>query len=120
MLAILSLVFCAAVFVASREIQPRIILEDNHGSEMVQKPIFYFGEMRSTDLEIGDPCSFSFNCLSGCCLKEKNGKTRCRRKQRKEERCSVGQIKLDMYMDYCPCELGNKFCSEDPEPRCIG
>ncbi|KAF8790397.1 hypothetical protein HNY73_005421 [Argiope bruennichi] len=73
-----------------------------------------------TGLEIGDPCSFSYNCLSGCCLKDKNGKTRCRRKSRKEERCSVGQIKLDMYMDYCPCEMGNKFCSDDPEPRCLG
>ncbi|GFY08096.1 uncharacterized protein TNCV_1355121 [Trichonephila clavipes] len=75
---------------------------------------------RTTGLEIGDPCSFSFNCLSGCCLKEKNGKTRCRRKTRKDERCSVGQIKLDMYMDSCPCEQGNKFCSDDPEARCLG
>ncbi|GBM41527.1 hypothetical protein AVEN_32331-1 [Araneus ventricosus] len=120
MIGLITFGLTLAVFVAGREIQSRILLEDNQGSEMVQKPIFYFGEMRSTGLEIGDPCSFSYNCLSGCCLKDKNGKTRCRRKSRKEERCSVGQIKLDMYMDYCPCEMGNKFCSDDPEPRCLG
>ncbi|XP_054708341.1 U-scoloptoxin(18)-Er1a-like [Uloborus diversus] len=87
-------------------------------SDLVQKPIFYVGEMRNTDRALGDPCQFSFDCSSGCCLQEKSGKRRCARKMKKEERCSVSQVKLDLYMDYCPCEKGNKYCSDDPEPRC--
>ncbi|XP_035210102.1 U-scoloptoxin(18)-Er1a-like [Stegodyphus dumicola] len=87
-------------------------------SELVQKPIFYAGEVRSTERAFGDPCQFSFECESGCCLQEKNGKRKCTRKMKKNERCSVSQVKLDLYMDYCPCEKGNKYCSDDPEPRC--
>ncbi|KFM62831.1 hypothetical protein X975_11974, partial [Stegodyphus mimosarum] len=87
-------------------------------SDLVQKPIFYAGEVRSTDRDLGDPCSFSFECDSGCCLQEENGKRRCSRKMKKDERCSVSQVKLDLYRHYCPCEKGNKYCSDDHEPRC--
>ncbi|KAG8201401.1 hypothetical protein JTE90_016872 [Oedothorax gibbosus] len=89
-------------------------------SDMVQRPILYFGEATTSGLEVGEPCSFGWSCESGCCLVErKSGRRRCRRKAAQGERCSVGQIKLDMYTDFCPCIKGNKFCSEDPEPRCL-
>nr|XP_015929360.1 U-scoloptoxin(18)-Er1a isoform X2 [Parasteatoda tepidariorum] len=73
---------------------------------------------KQTDRENGDPCQFSFDCHSGCCLQERNGKRRCSRKTKKDERCSVSQVKLDLYMEFCPCEKGNKYCSEDFESRC--
>uniref|UniRef100_A0A4Q8K7W4 U10-Liphistoxin-Lsp1a_1 n=2 Tax=Liphistius TaxID=62150 RepID=A0A4Q8K7W4_9ARAC len=87
--------------------------------ELSQKPIFFSGEFRRSNRALGEPCTYSFDCSSNCCLKETGSRRQCSRKARKGELCSVSQVKLDLYMEHCPCEEGNRYCSEDPKPKCL-
>ncbi|XP_076329024.1 U-scoloptoxin(18)-Er1a-like isoform X2 [Tachypleus tridentatus] len=68
--------------------------------------------------EIGATCRYTNDCKSGCCLyNRKTEKRTCQKMAIKGERCTSGQIKLNSYVDFCPCAKGNKFC-EYPDNVC--
>ncbi|RWS29191.1 hypothetical protein B4U80_09499 [Leptotrombidium deliense] len=61
--------------------------------------------------KIGSKCSFSSDCASGCCLLKREAKVRrCERKAVKGEKCSLAQVKADLYVDACPCVSGIDYC----------
>ncbi|RWS06187.1 hypothetical protein B4U79_02734 [Dinothrombium tinctorium] len=62
---------------------------------------------RKVDRNIGQMCSFSSDCKSGCCLLNRSTKIRsCQPKAKAGERCSGAQVKMDVYVDACPCLSG--------------
>ncbi|XP_013784887.1 uncharacterized protein LOC106468980 [Limulus polyphemus] len=90
---------------------------DHPQSSMVQKPIDSVHNSDQTR-EIGATCRYSNDCKSGCCLySRKTEKRTCQKMALKGESCTSGQIKLNSYVDFCPCEKGNKFC-EYPDNIC--
>ncbi|XP_054154806.1 uncharacterized protein LOC128953345 [Oppia nitens] len=79
--------------------------EEDWGDDMWQKPIDE--PPRRTHRELGEMCTYSRDCQSGCCLLERSSKLRsCQPKSVKGEKCSNAQVKADIYVDACPCFAG--------------
>lgn len=74
-------------------------------ADMMQHPIDE-GPRREHRI-VGDICSYSKDCESGCCLLDRTTKIRkCQPMAAWGQRCSLGQIKGDLYVDACPCLQG--------------
>ncbi|KAI1282027.1 hypothetical protein HDE_13222 [Halotydeus destructor] len=83
---------------------------DWSAADMMQRPID--DAPRKTDRSLGDPCSYSRDCSSGCCLLDRASKSRsCQPMALFAEKCSIGQVKGDLYTDACPCASGTDHCS---------
>jgi len=82
---------------------------DDWGDDMMQKPIDE--PPRRTNRDLGEMCTYSRDCGSGCCLLDRDTKIRsCQPKSTLGEKCSAAQIKADLYVDFCPCQSGIDFC----------
>lgn len=76
---------------------------------MLQHPIDE--EPRRIDRALGEMCLYSSDCMSGCCMLDRETKIRsCQPKSIKGEKCTTAQIKADLYVDVCPCESGDSSC----------
>ena len=79
-------------------------------ADMMQHPIDE--GPRRENRPLGDICSYSKDCDSGCCLMDRVSKIRsCQPLAAWGEKCSLGQVKGDLYVDACPCKAGSDFCS---------
>jgi hypothetical protein len=77
--------------------------------DMLQHPIDE--EPRRMDRALGEMCLYSSDCISGCCMLDRETKIRsCQPKSIKGEKCTTAQIKADLYVDVCPCESGDSNC----------
>ncbi|XP_015786494.1 uncharacterized protein LOC107363736 [Tetranychus urticae] len=84
--------------------------------EMMQHPMD--DTPRKTHRGLGDICSYSNDCESGCCLlNRETGIRSCQSRAQRGERCTLAQIKGDLYVDACPCISGNDYC-EYPSSIC--
>lgn len=78
-------------------------------ADMLQHPIDE--EPRRMDRALGEMCLYSSDCISGCCMLDRETKIRsCQPKSIQGEKCTTAQIKADLYVDVCPCEAGDNFC----------
>lgn len=78
-------------------------------ADMLQHPIDE--EPRRMDRALGDMCLYSSDCVSGCCMLDRETKIRsCQPKAIQGEKCTTAQIKADLYVDVCPCESGDSNC----------
>lgn len=78
-------------------------------ADMLQHPIDE--EPRRMDRALGEMCLYSSDCLSGCCMLDRETKIRsCQPKAIRGEKCTTAQIKADLYVDVCPCESGDSNC----------
>lgn len=78
-------------------------------ADMLQHPIDE--EPRRSDRSLGEMCLYSSDCISGCCMLDRETKIRsCQPKSIKGEKCTTAQIKADLYVDVCPCESGDSNC----------
>lgn len=78
-------------------------------ADMLQHPIDE--EPRRMDRALGEMCLYSSDCISGCCMLDRETKIRsCQPKAIKGEKCTTAQIKADLYVDVCPCESGDSNC----------
>ena len=78
-------------------------------ADMLQHPIDE--EVRRMDRALGEMCLYSSDCMSGCCMLDRETKIRsCQPKSIKGEKCTTAQIKADLYVDVCPCESGDSNC----------
>lgn len=78
-------------------------------ADMLQHPIDE--EPRRMDRTLGEMCLYSSDCISGCCMLDRDTKIRsCQPKAIKGEKCTTAQIKADLYVDVCPCESGDSNC----------
>lgn len=78
-------------------------------ADMLQHPIDE--EPRRMDRALGEMCLYSSDCMSGCCMLDRETKIRsCQQKSIKGEKCTTAQIKGDLYVDVCPCESGDSNC----------
>ncbi|RWS12081.1 uncharacterized protein B4U79_05742, partial [Dinothrombium tinctorium] len=76
---------------------------------MVQQPIDYSPPLELKNLN--QACRFNEECKSHCCLFARDTHKRtCRPLAKQGEPCTVGQIKVKHYADYCPCENGEDAC----------
>jgi len=83
---------------------------DMSDPDMVQHPIDEPPRKKNRDL--GEMCTYSADCHSGCCLMDRESKIRsCQPKSLLGEKCSSAQVKADLYVDACPCEAGIDFCA---------
>jgi len=86
------------------------IQEEDWGDDMMQKPIDE--PPRRTNRDLGEMCTYSRDCGSGCCLLDRQTKVRsCQPKAAIAEKCSNAQVKADIYVDACPCLSGYNYCS---------
>lgn len=77
--------------------------------DMLQHPIDE--EPRRMDRTLGEMCLYSSDCISGCCMLDRETKIRsCQPKSIKGEKCTTAQIKADLYVDVCPCLSGDSNC----------
>lgn len=77
--------------------------------DMLQHPIDE--EPRRMDRALGEMCLYSSDCVSGCCMLDRETKIRsCQPKAIQGEKCTTAQIKADLYVDVCPCESGDSNC----------
>lgn len=87
-----------------------IQVQEDWGDDMNQKPIDE--PPRRTNRDLGEMCTYSRDCGSGCCLLERQTKVRsCQPRAVRGEKCSNAQVKADIYVDACPCLSGYNFCS---------
>lgn len=78
-------------------------------ADMLQHPIDE--EPRRMDRALGEMCLYSSDCISGCCMLDRETKIRsCQPKAIQGEKCTTAQIKADLYVDVCPCESGDSNC----------
>lgn len=78
-------------------------------ADMSQHPIDE--EPRRMDRALGEMCLYSSDCVSGCCMLDRETKIRsCQPKAIQGDKCTTAQIKADLYVDVCPCESGDSFC----------
>lgn len=78
-------------------------------ADMLQHPIDE--EPRRMDRALGEMCLYSSDCVSGCCMLDRETKIRsCQPKAIQGEKCTTAQIKADLYVDVCPCESGDSNC----------
>lgn len=78
-------------------------------ADMLQHPIDE--EPRRMDRALGEMCLYSADCISGCCMLDRETKIRsCQPKAMRGEKCTTAQIKADLYVDVCPCESGDSNC----------
>lgn len=78
-------------------------------ADMLQHPIDE--EPRRMDRALGEMCLYSSDCMSGCCMLDRETKIRsCQPKAIQGEKCTTAQIKGDLYVDVCPCEAGDSYC----------
>ena len=78
-------------------------------ADMLQHPIDE--ETRRLDRALGEMCLYSSDCISGCCMLDRETKIRsCQPKAIQGEKCTTAQIKADLYVDVCPCESGDSNC----------
>lgn len=78
-------------------------------ADMLQHPIDE--EPRRMDRALGEMCLYSSDCMSGCCMLDRETKIRsCQPKAIRGEKCTTAQIKADLYVDVCPCESGDSNC----------
>lgn len=78
-------------------------------ADMLQHPIDE--EPRRMDRALGEMCLYSSDCMSGCCMLDRDTKIRsCQPKAIQGEKCTTAQIKADLYVDVCPCEAGDSYC----------
>lgn len=78
-------------------------------ADMLQHPIDE--EPRRMDRALGEMCLYSSDCVSGCCMLDRETKIRsCQPKAILGEKCTTAQIKADLYVDVCPCESGDSNC----------
>jgi len=83
--------------------------EDLWDDDMMQHPIDE--GPRRTNRELGEMCTYSHDCQSGCCQLERKSKIRsCQPKAVFGEKCTNAQVKADTYVDYCPCMAGYDAC----------
>jgi len=79
-------------------------------ADMMQHPIDE--APRRENRPLGDICSYSKDCGSGCCLMDRDTRQRaCQPLAAWGEKCSLGQVKGDLYVDACPCATGADFCA---------
>lgn len=84
--------------------------DDIWDDDMMQHPIDE--GPRRTHRELGEMCTYSHDCQSGCCLLERKTKIRsCQPKALLGEKCSNAQVKADTYVDACPCVAGYDHCN---------
>ncbi|KAH9423123.1 uncharacterized protein LOC113793207 [Dermatophagoides pteronyssinus] len=85
-------------------------LEDWGDDDMMQHPIDE--GLRRTHRELGEICTYSRDCRSGCCQLDRETKLRsCQPKANIGEKCTNAQVKADTYVDACPCVAGYDHCS---------
>jgi len=90
------------------------IQDEDWGGDMMQHPIDE--PPRRRDRELGEMCTYSRDCTSGCCLLDRQTKVRsCQPKTVRGEKCSNAQVKADIYVDACPCLAGYDHCSYPQE-----
>ncbi|XP_074593695.1 uncharacterized protein LOC141849325 [Brevipalpus obovatus] len=78
--------------------------------DMMQKPIDDIP--RRTNRGLGEVCSYSTDCDSGCCLLNRATSIRsCQPRALRGDKCTLAQIKGDLYVDACPCLSGNDYCT---------
>lgn len=78
-------------------------------ADMMQHPIDE--EPRRRNRALGEMCLYSGDCISGCCMLDRESKIRsCQPKAILGEKCTTAQIKADLYVDACPCESGDSNC----------
>lgn len=78
-------------------------------ADMQQHPIDE--EPRRMNRALGEMCLYSSDCISGCCMLDRETKIRsCQPKAIQGEKCTTAQIKADLYVDVCPCESGDANC----------
>jgi len=83
---------------------------DWSSADMMQHPIDE--EARKSNRSLGQPCSYSSDCGSGCCLLDRTSKIRsCQPLALLHEKCTNSQVKGDLYVDACPCASGSQFCT---------
>ncbi|KAF7490293.1 hypothetical protein SSS_02918 [Sarcoptes scabiei] len=91
-------------------------LEDWGDDDMMQHPIDE--GPRRTHRELGEMCTYSRDCRSGCCQLDRESKLRsCQPKALLGEKCTNAQVKADTYVDACPCVTGYEYC-EFPKEVC--
>jgi len=79
-------------------------------ADMMQHPIDE--APRRENRALGDVCSYTKDCGSGCCLMDRDTRQRsCQPMALFGEKCSLGQVKGDLYVDACPCSAGSDACS---------
>jgi len=84
------------------------------GDDMMQKPIDE--APRRSNRELGEICTYSRDCSSGCCLMDRETKLRsCQSKSKVGQKCSSAQVKADLFVDACPCVSGYNYCSYPQE-----
>jgi len=84
--------------------------DEEWGDDMMQHPIDE--PPRRRNRELGEICTYSRDCSSGCCLLDRDTKVRsCQTKAIFGEKCSAAQVKADLYVDACPCQSGENYCS---------
>jgi len=90
------------------------VQDEDWGDDMMQKPIDE--PPRRTNRDMGEMCTYSRDCESGCCLLDRQTKVRsCQPRSVRGEKCSNAQVKADIYVDACPCVSGYNFCSYPQE-----
>lgn len=68
--------------------------------------------IKQIDRILGDICSYSRDCASGCCLMDRSTRQRtCQPLAGWGDKCSMGQVKGDLYVDACPCKAGPDVCT---------
>jgi len=83
--------------------------QDWSDADMMQHPIDE--APRRENRGLGDICSYSKDCSSGCCLMDRETRQRsCQAMALEGEMCSLGQVKGDLYVDACPCNSGSDAC----------
>jgi len=84
--------------------------QDWSNEDMQQHPIDE--APRKGNRQLGEMCSYSTDCGSGCCLLDRETKIRsCQKKAIRGEKCTSSQVKGDLYVDACPCSSGDDFCA---------
>lgn len=73
--------------------------------------LVYSAFLLQVNRELGEMCTYSHDCQSGCCQLERLTKIRsCQSKALLGEKCTNAQVKADTYVDACPCVSGYGKC----------